>query len=238
MDLRSQLPKIGTEIDGQVCLGDDEFFILCGSRPDYEKLKTGYATESRCVEALIGIGFPPEVIEKLLKRQWDKAQDAAPDKTISSDHPAFVRYVEVTRLFHEIMTDIDIGIAEGRVRVVLDYEGQSEVKSDWKYWEFSGLNILDTDTFFSWMHERGYPIPDELKDFLKGSLPIDYSCLTEKQQREHVLIWKKKGPKHKTNKEIMLALWPEESKEIVKFNDKDPVFARLRGRIRTREGKR
>lgn len=153
---KSQLSKIETEVGGElVCLGKDEFKIICGSRPDYEKVKTGYATESECVQALLGFRGSLDLIKELLEKKLDKAWEAAPDKTIYSDHPAWVRRLNVGSLFLEIMTDIDIGIAEGKIRAVLEYEGQDR-------WEFSESNILDTDTFFSWMRERGYPIPDEL----------------------------------------------------------------------------
>lgn len=200
MDLRSQLPKIGTEIDGQVCLGDDEFKIFCGSRPDYEKFKTGYATESECVGALLGVGFPLDLIERLLEQQWNNACPS-PDIAIDPDHPAFVRYIEVVSLFHEIMTAIDIGIAEGKIRVVLEYEGQGE-------WKFSDSKILDTDTFFSWMHERGYPIPDELA--INTSLEhTDYSNLSDEEKARLAWEWKQPGPKHLTNKEINGRLYPD-----------------------------
>jgi hypothetical protein len=157
MDLRSQLPKIGKEINGKVYLGDDEFKIFCGSRPDYEKIKMGYATESECVEALLGVNSPLDLMKEALEQQWHKASDLTPDKTLDSDHPAYMRYIELVSLFHEITTAIDIGIAEGKIRVVLEHEDSKNGE-----WEFSDSKILDTQSFFSWMHDRGYPIPDEL----------------------------------------------------------------------------
>jgi hypothetical protein len=104
-------------------------------------------------------------MKEALEQQWHKASDLTPDKTLDSDHPAYMRYIEFANLFHEIMTAIDIGIAEEKIRVVLEHEDSKNGE-----WEFSDSKILDTQSFFSWMHDRGYPVPDELNEFLKGPL--------------------------------------------------------------------
>jgi hypothetical protein len=75
-------------------------------------------------------------------------------------------------------------------------------------WEFSDSKILDTQSFFSWMHDRGYPIPDELA--INTSLEhTDYSNLSDEEKARLAWEWKQPGPKHLTNKEINGRLYPD-----------------------------
>ncbi len=91
-------------------------------------------------------------------------------------------------------------------------------------------NTIPRQAFLGWLD-------DYMKDNI-GENVIDYSVLSFEEQAEYVRKWKSKGPQHKTNAEIMKLLWPEEAGKAKKMAKGDPIFERLRGKIRTREGKR
>jgi hypothetical protein len=212
--IRDQLPKVGTETDGKVHLGDGETTYAFGVRPNYHEIKKQkYNSEETLVGVLLGLALPSVIgsvcIEMMnhIKRKED---------VIFPLDQQYGYFFELLSIIKEIRKTIDIGIATGEVKKadlhprteenLIDPRSKCTIKIK-RTCGFSEAIYFDTLSFLDWMQNK-HLIPPELAFYKNDIGELQWKeGVTEKNTAKPDIDYSKKN---KSDLRLLVNRWIDE----------------------------